>query len=156
MRSILIAAAVLFAAQSAQAAEISWKGGARAVATTGCAGRWDPLNDSWYAYYFFPLAGTTNGSQSTFALHDGRSSEAFQVNGLFSSTARDVTATHIYTRAGQYPATFRFTSLSPAQSAITTSTKVITGRAIINKWDNYDGLSTCSVAIEFTLLRNPE
>jgi hypothetical protein len=159
MKSLIFCATAILSvsvgAFDATAAEIVWKGGARAVATTGCTG-WNPLGQNWQAYYFFPLAGTSNGTNSTFTLIDGFSAESFQLNGQFTSVAKPVTGTHIYTRSGQYQATFRFDSISPAQTAITASTRFVSGRAIIGKWDNWNGSSTCVVAVDFSLVRSPE
>jgi hypothetical protein len=140
----------------ATAAEIVWKGGAQATATSGCTG-WDPKGDVWLAYYFFPLSGTSNGSSSTFSFQSGNSAEAFQLGGgKFSSTFKSVTATHIYTRAGQYPSKLKIISQTPALASVTTATQTISGSLQIKGWDNWDESYSCVVTINYSLQKTTD
>ncbi len=146
-------AATLLNTPVAQAAstDVVFKGGATVTSTSGCTG-WNPDKQFFIGTYWVPVSGSTNGPDSVVNfLFPGGGGEGFQLNGgVLTATYKNVQATHIYTRNGNYTASMRVTSRSPA--TIIKSTQRVWLVGSVKKWDQQ---TNCVVNFQMNLLREP-
>lgn len=113
--------------------DVVFKGGLTVTSTSGCQNGWDPKNQFFIGTYFVPVAGSSNGSDSTITFHQLDSSEGFTlINGSFTTAYKKVQGTHVYTRAGTYDAYVLVSVQTPA--VITTSTKSLTMAGSLKGW----------------------
>lgn len=150
MKKMIIAAAVLAASASlAHAADIVFWGGLSVTSTANC-NNWNPDKQMFTGTYFVPIAGSQNGTDSTLIFHNnGVGGEAFTLfNDVFTGTFKDVEATHIYTRAGTYPAKVKLTQ-TPTTLGLTTNAVKAVGS--VRGWDHD---TDCVVNFTFQGLKN--
>lgn len=128
MKRIVIAAAGLLGmANAAQAGPVVFMGGLHVYSTSGCVG-WDPVRMFQLATFQVPVAGSTNGTDSTITIFMGNNSNAFQLrNGVFTSTFKWVEATGINGRAWTYSAMVKVTAKTPATITTATTSAEIVG-----------------------------
>ena len=151
-RISIAVASLLTLAGGAQAlpTDVVYKGGGTFTVTSGCTG-FNPINQFFLGTYFVPVAGSTNGPDSTITFHFGNGgAEGFKLtNDVFTSTFKAVTATHVYTRTGSYPA---FVSISPQVPAvITTTTPRVTVIGFVKGWDN---VPNCLVHFQLNMVKD--
>jgi hypothetical protein len=150
MRLLFALWIALFSLSSAQALELSWRGRAVGVSSSGCTA-FNGMGKDWFAFLWPPLTGTTNTSASTFTIRSGGSSEGFHLksDGNFTAMFKPVRGVHIGTGVGVYDAQIRLLDQVPA--TITAASPRITGRLQV-KGFNSDG--ACLVTFRFALSRH--
>lgn len=143
----------LLSLQPAAAAptDVVFQGGMVITGATNCA-NWSPSRQLLFGTYFVPVAGSTNGPDSTLTFHfNNRTAEGFTLsNGVFTSAFNSVQAVHVYTRTGTYPAFVQVTSQSPA-----TITKLTTAVKVVGAVRGWDRSPTCVVTFELNASRDP-
>jgi hypothetical protein len=116
-------------AQQAEAAttDVVFKGGGTFTSATNCPD-WNPAKNFFSGTYWTPVATTTNGPDTIITFHQDMSVEGFELkSGSFNTTYKPVKAYHIYTRVGNYNASIKLSSQTPAVITKTTQGVNLTG-----------------------------
>ena len=148
IRAITTVSVFLLSLASAQALEISFRGGATVVGSPAACNGNPELAGFWDANYFFPMVGTTNGTTSTLVLINN-GTRAFQITGGITTSFGTADAYGIFTRAGKDTNGAQI-RLAIAQPAVNTTTRFLNLRFQIKGWDN---VPTCIATFDVALVR---
>lgn len=128
MKPLIAAIALLATVGAAEAGPVVFRGGAHIASTSGCT-VWNPVKNYFFATFQRPVAGSSNGPDSTITLGWGQLNvNAFTIrDGVFTSTYKPAALTITDGRVMTGTVLVKINSQIPATITAATQSVLLTG-----------------------------